>query len=127
MTPLTDPKFVIHEMPDFAKWVRKNRLRSAVEKVKEDIAANPDTGDVIPGGGGLRKIRMAGQGRGKSGGFRVIYVLFLDRTAALLLDGYSKSQKADLSADEVKELVSLQAQIVADLTALSRSSNPEGE
>ena len=75
----------------------------------------------------MRKIRMAGHNRGKSGGFRVLYVLFLDRTAALLLDGYSKSQKADLSADEVKELVSLQSLIVADLTALSQPSKSEDE
>ena len=47
--------------------------------------------------------------------------------AVLLLDGYSKSVKADLSADEVKVLVSLQSHIVADLTALSHPSKSEDE
>ena len=37
------------------------------------IAANPECGDLIPGGGGIRKVRFAVGGRGKSGGVRIIY------------------------------------------------------
>jgi len=122
-----EPKFTIHEMPHFSKWVRKNRLQSAVEALKEELSENPDVGDVIPGGGGLRKVRMAGLGRGKSGGFRVVYVLFLDRTAALLLAGYSKSAQDDLSADEVKELVSLQAGVVTELMAQAKRTTSQPE
>ena len=100
-----EPKFTIHEMPDFSKWVRKHRLQSAVEALKEQLAENPDVGDVIPGGGGLRKVRMAGLGRGKSGGFRVLYVLILNRSAAVLMDGFSKSEQDDLSNDDLKSLM----------------------
>ena len=56
-------------------------------------------------GTGLRKIRIGGLGRGKSGGFRVVYALILSRTAAILFDGYSKSEKEDLSAEDLKALV----------------------
>ena len=37
------------------------------------LAANPECGDVISGGGGIRKVRFAIGGRGKSGGVRIIY------------------------------------------------------
>ncbi len=43
------------------------------------IAANPNAGDVIAGTGGARKVRFAGKGKGKSGGYRVITCL-VERT-----------------------------------------------
>ena len=105
MTPPTEPTFAFYQTTRFAKWVRKHRLESSVETLKAEVQENPDAGDVIPGGDGLRKIRMAGQGRGKSGGFRVVYALILSRTAAILFDGYSKSAKEDLSDEQLKSLV----------------------
>jgi hypothetical protein len=60
-------------------------LRSAVEAgISDDerweivtmLAANPELGDLIQGSGGCRKFRVAGRGKGKSGGFRVIYFLW---------------------------------------------------
>jgi hypothetical protein len=92
-------------MAKFSRWVAKNRLRKSVDRLKAELMINPDSGDVIPGARGLRKVRMAGLGRGKSGGFRVIYVLMLSRSVAVLLDGYSKSEKEDLSVDELNSLV----------------------
>ncbi len=123
----TPPTFTIHETHDFVRWVRRNRLTTAVNKLKADLHGDPETGAVIPGGGGLRKVRMGGRGRGKRGVFRVIYVLFLEQTASLLLTGYSKSEKEDLSADELKGLVQEQAGIVAILTAQARARQPEGQ
>ena len=111
------------ELPAFAKWVKKNRLRSAVETLKDELAASPAAGDVIPGGSGLRKVRMAGLGRGKSGGFRVTYLLLLDRTTAVLMAGYSKSEKEDLSADELKAM----AKQVAGVEATFADEQPESE
>lgn len=119
--------FAFYRMPKFAKWVKKNRLGAAVKAVEDEIEATPDAGDVIPNGGGLRKIRMAGLGRGKSGGFRVVYALFLSRTAALFLDGYSKSEKETLSDDELKQLVKDQAAVIAALTAEITDTRTEGD
>lgn len=64
----------------------------------------PDAGDLIVGGGGIRKLRWALPGRGKRGGARVIYYLADARGKILLLDIYAKNEKADLAADELKEL-----------------------
>lgn len=110
----TVDELIILETPRFKRWVKKNKLTSAVAALSDELQADRTAGDVIPGGGGLRKVRMAGLGWGKQGGFRVIYVLLLNQTTAVLVSGYSKSEKEDLSADELKQLV-------AEVAALSPS------
>ena len=68
------------------------------------LAGHPDAGKVIPGSGGIRKIRWAGSGRGKRGGLRVIYYWWVaaDRISMLLV--YPKNEQDNLSIDEVKQL-----------------------
>jgi hypothetical protein len=68
------------------------------------LLKKPTAGSVIPGGGGLRKLRWAASGRGKRGGARVIYYLALSYGRILLLDIYAKNQQADLTKDELKTL-----------------------
>ena len=68
------------------------------------LAANPESGDVIPGGNGVRKLRWGAKGRGKRGGARVIYY-FSDRNMPVfLLAVYAKGEKVDLTAAERKNL-----------------------
>jgi hypothetical protein len=59
---------------------------------------------VIPGGGGLRKIRVAASGRGKRGGARVIYYWFVDDQIIEFLSVYPKNRKSNLTADDLKKL-----------------------
>jgi mRNA-degrading endonuclease RelE of RelBE toxin-antitoxin system len=68
------------------------------------LAARPDTGKVIKGSGGMRKLRWAGSGRGKRGGLRVIYYWRVaeDRISMLLV--YPKNEMDDLTADQLKQL-----------------------
>ena len=68
------------------------------------LAARPDAGKVIPGAGGLRKLRWAAKGHGKRGGARVIYFWWLADDKILLLDIYAKGQQEDLSAAEIAKL-----------------------
>jgi hypothetical protein len=56
---------------------------------------------------GIRKLRFAFGGRGKSGGGRVIYFLQLADDTALLLMAYAKNEKADLSSNDRKALLAL--------------------
>ncbi|MBI2926429.1 MAG: type II toxin-antitoxin system RelE/ParE family toxin [Verrucomicrobia bacterium] len=70
----------------------------------EWLARQPGAGKIIPGSGGLRKMRWATKGHGKRGGVRVIYFWWVADDRILLLDIYAKSQKEDLSADEVTKL-----------------------
>lgn len=66
------------------------------------LGSNPASGDLIPGAGGARKIRLARDGKGKSGGYRVITYFGGDAMPVYLLDIYAKNLKSDLDADEKK-------------------------
>jgi hypothetical protein len=68
------------------------------------IAANPDLGDLIRGGAGIRKVRVAVGSRGKSGGARVIYYWAVGKDTILLLYAYPKNEVADLTAKQVSQL-----------------------
>ena len=70
----------------------------------EWLAAHPEIGKVIPGSGGLRKLRWAVKGRGKRGGARVIYFWWMADDKILLLDIYAKSGQENLAADEIEKL-----------------------
>ncbi len=77
-----------------------------LRRVQVDIIANPECGDLIRGGGGLRKMRVAIGGRGKSGGARVIYYLqHFDRCYLVL--AYSKKEQEDLTPKQLKTLALL--------------------
>ena len=64
------------------------------------VGAHPEAGDIIPGTGGVRKLRWARDGMGKRGGPRVIYYYHSDRLPLFLLSAYAKNRKADLSKAE---------------------------
>jgi hypothetical protein len=68
------------------------------------IAANPDLGALIRGGGGIRKVRVAVGSRGKSGGARVIYYWAVRKDVILLLYAYPKNVAADLTPKQVSQL-----------------------
>ena len=72
-----------------------------------ELIRDPAAGDLIRGGGGIRKIRMRLPGRGKSGGARVVYFWLKDDATILMLLAYAKNVRANLSARQVKTLNSL--------------------
>jgi hypothetical protein len=64
------------------------------------IAANPAAGQVIEGTGGARKVRFAGKGKGKSGGYRVITFFTGTEIPVFLLNIFAKNEKTDLTRKE---------------------------
>ena len=71
------------------------------------LIAQPDAGDLIRGGAGLRKLRWAAQGRGKRGGARVIYYWQAPEDRLYLIYGYVKSERENLTPQQVKVLADL--------------------
>lgn len=65
------------------------------------IAANPECGNVISGGGGICKVRFAIGGRGKSGGVRIIYYFHNELVPVFLLAVFAKNEQANLTRAEV--------------------------
>jgi len=69
------------------------------------LAADPKAGALIPGLGGIRKLRFAPAGRGKSGAFRVIYYLLDDNTPLLALLLYAKNEQSNPTPEQRKRLL----------------------
>jgi hypothetical protein len=69
-----------------------------------ELVQRPAAGSVIPGTGGLRKLRWAVAGRGKRGGARVIYFWHPESARILMLFAYSKNERADLTLAERQAL-----------------------
>lgn len=71
------------------------------------LSVRPESGDIIRGSGGIRKVRWAGSDRGKRRGIRVIYYFIKEDDQIYMLYAYPKSKKDDLSADQIKQLKTL--------------------
>jgi len=81
--------------------------------LEAEIAAHPQTGDLMIGLKGLRKIRFKIGNRSKSGGGRAIYLVaaFGADGRVLMLTAYAKSEQTDLSPDQRKALLKLMKEI----------------
>ena len=83
------------------------RLLSEDEKTElvAYLSMNPNAGVLIQGTGGIRKLRWARSGRGKSGGVRVVYYFHNEEMPLYLLTLFGKNEKANVSMEE-KQLLS---------------------
>jgi len=77
------------------------------------VADEPTCGDLMPGTGGLRKVRIGRGGKGKRGGARVVYYFHGNEVPIFLVAVYAKNEKADLTAGEKKEFAALLKELVA--------------
>lgn len=75
--------------------------------LQSQLIAKPDSGKVIVGSGGLRKIRWAIGERGKRGGIRVIYYWSPSLDIILMLFVYSKNERDDLTPAQLRKLRSV--------------------
>ncbi len=80
---------------------------SDIAAVEGAIVANPIAGAVIPGLGGVRKIRFGIGSKGKRGGGRAIYFLALSQDAVLMLFAYAKNEQKDLTSDQRKAALAI--------------------
>ncbi len=83
------------------------------EAIVDIVSSDPRCGVVVPGGGGVRKIRVGFGGRGKRGGARVIFVFGGDDIPVFLLSVFAKNEKDDLAPAERAKM----ARAVADMLA----------
>jgi mRNA-degrading endonuclease RelE of RelBE toxin-antitoxin system len=95
---------VIIETPIFTKQLLANFSEEEYRLLQATLLERPDAGKIFPGGAGLRKLRWAVRGRGKSGGVRVIYYWFTSRETILLLFMYPKNVQGNLTQDQLKQL-----------------------
>jgi hypothetical protein len=95
---------VFVESPSFDAWREAHLDDAAFRALQLTLLGDPLIGDLIPGGRGLRKMRVPLSDRGKRGGARVIYYYWISRDTIYLLFAYSKSRRSDLTRDQLRRL-----------------------
>jgi len=92
------------ETPVFTREIEKLLSDEEYRLLQLALLFRPEQGSVIPGTGGLRKLRWKQRGGGKRGGLRVVYYWQKDEMAIYMLLIYRKSQQEDLTSDQIKLL-----------------------
>jgi hypothetical protein len=99
------PMHTVVETPEYLAAAKKAGMSDSERLAAVDaIAANPSAGDVIEGSGGARKVRVAREGKGKSGGYRVITYYTHDDLPVYLLTVISKGKQANLTATQKAQI-----------------------
>ncbi|MGV8804188.1 MAG: type II toxin-antitoxin system RelE/ParE family toxin [Polaromonas sp.] len=88
------------ETPTFTRLLLDLLSDDEYADLQNVLVDNPQRGDIIQGGGGIRKLRYALPGRGKSGGVRAIYYWLRDDHQIFMLLIYPKSKKDNLTDRE---------------------------
>jgi hypothetical protein len=111
--PFLTYSWTVQTVVETESYLRDARATGLTDKerlsIVDFIAANPDAGKEIRGTGGARKVRFAGKGKGKSGGYRVITFYSGEDVPVFLLNVFAKNEKTDLSQAERNELKTLLA------------------
>lgn len=111
---MSSPLHTVAETSEFVRDADAERMpKSTRVALKNTLAAAPEAGDLIVGSGGIRKVRVAGRGKGKSGGYRVLAAYVGSDAPVYLLAVLSKGDRENFSDAEVQQLAKLTASIRA--------------
>ena len=95
----------IAETPPFIRDAASAGLSDAeVREIMDMVAADPRQGDEVQGSGGVHKVRVAGRGKGKSGGYRIMVAFVGEDAPAYLLALLSKGDRGNFTAAEVAQM-----------------------
>lgn len=88
----------------FTRLVQESLSEEEYANLQSFLVQNPEAGDVVPGSGGLCKLRWRGKGRGKRGGFRVIYYARTAQGQIWMLTIYPKSVIETIPAHILRQI-----------------------
>lgn len=95
---------VFIETPIFTRQIQSLMNDDMYGELQKALIVKPDTGDLIKGSGGLRKVRWKLKGTGKSGGVRVIYYWYTSAEQIYMIFAYPKSKQDNLTAEQLAAL-----------------------
>ena len=88
----------------FTRLVREYMTDQEYAELQRTLIEEPDAGAVIPGSGGVRKLRWRATGRGKRGGYRIIYFHKRVDQAFWMLTIYPKNVRDDIPAQMLRQI-----------------------
>ncbi len=104
-TAYSSPVFTFIESSAFERVRRAYLDDDEYAELQQFMMQHPEAGQVVPGSGGVRKLRWSRPGMGKRGGLRVIYFVRYDPNKFWLLTVYAKAQRDDVPAHILKQLL----------------------
>jgi hypothetical protein len=102
----------IIELPEYLKQAGKLLSNSERQSIINYLAVHPSAGDIMQGTGGIRKLRWSAQGKGKSGGVRIIYYHHNKSIPLFLLTLFGKGEKTNLTKAERNDLAKFTSLLV---------------
>ena len=102
----------IVELPEYIKSAEKELSKDERDELLYYLSSYPKAGTLMQGTGGVRKLRWASKGKGKSGGSRIIYFFYNETIPLLLLTIFGKNEKVNLSKAEQNELIKLVKELI---------------
>lgn len=96
--------FEFIETPFFTKALSRYLEDDEYAKLQNYLNEQPDAGVIVPGSGGVRKLRWGSEGRGKRGGLRVIYYLLSARGELWMLTIYGKNVRENIPAHMLRQM-----------------------
>lgn len=88
----------------FTKLVEQYLSHDSYRQLQTTLASNPEAGILIPGSGGLRKLRWGISGRGKRGGLRIVYYVRLRQDEIWLLTLYPKNVAENIPSHILRKI-----------------------
>jgi len=95
---------VVIETPIFTRRMQAFLSEEEYRILQIQLINKPESGKIIRGSGGLRKLRWSAGGHGKRGGIRIIDYWFVSHDTLLLLFAYPKSEQEELTPRQLKQL-----------------------
>jgi mRNA-degrading endonuclease RelE of RelBE toxin-antitoxin system len=96
--------FTFVETRLFSRLIHDYLSEEEYSNLQGHLAAWPESGDVVPGTGGVRKIRWVAKGRGKRGGVRVVYLARVAKEVIWLLTIYAKNEAESIPANVLRKM-----------------------
>lgn len=92
------------ESASFSRRAARHLSEGERLRLQLRLLENPRAGSVIPGSGGVRKLRWRATGRGKRSGLRVLYVVDWSGSRVLMLTLYAKNERDDIPVKLLKQI-----------------------
>ncbi len=113
--------FSFIESPLFTKLVQNYLTDQEYARLQQALVGDPELGSIIRGSGGVRKLRWAAPGRGKRGGYRIVYYLARPRGVIWMLTMYPKNVADSIPAHLLRQI---KEELTGDQEARYRQGDP---